>query len=91
MWIGRVACQTADLLRSARPLKGWAKNKSLALFADLIADQRTRGCTTDGSQRAAKYGIAGHAAEHCAGSGADLRVGRAGAAAGQGNKGGSAN
>ena len=61
--------------------------RDLTPFADLITNQRARGSTADGAQRAAKYSVASHTAENCTGTSADLCVGWVSAAAGHGKKG----
>ena len=60
-------------------------------FADFIADQRASSSAANGSQRAAKHGVSGHAAEYSASASTDLRIGWVGAAAGQGNQGSGGN
>jgi hypothetical protein len=53
-------------------------------FADLVADQRASGSATHRSQCAAENSVAGHAANHSASAGSDLRIGGTGAATAQG-------
>jgi hypothetical protein len=54
--------------------------RQLPPLANLIADHCASSCATHRSQCAAENRIARYPANHCAGSGSDLRIGRAGAA-----------
>ena len=74
----------AALTKQVSAAFGW---KGLVALADLIADQCAGSSTANSSKRAAKDSIARHAAKHCASARTDLRIGRIGSAAGQGNQG----
>jgi len=59
-------------------------DQRLTFFAHFVANQRTGCCPAYRAKRAANDGIACYAAQHRASGGANLCIGRAGAAAAQG-------